>query len=89
MDPEELMKAIEQAAANAANDRDRIDAEHYIAHVVSQVQQSTWAAMHRVAGISSPKNNKLDKWAYENEGRVTLQICEVVRIILRKELLGE
>lgn len=87
---EDIMRAIEQVAAQATNDQERVVKEAYINTVVSRTLDVTRSFLATGnAGLPEPTYSVLEKWQELNKGRIALQIGEVMRILLRKELLGE
>lgn len=87
---EDIMKAIEQAAAQAEQNQDRENIEAYINKVAMRLIDSAHSHLATSnASIPEPTYSQLEKWQVANRSRVSLQIGQVARIILRKELLGE
>jgi len=81
---DEIMRAIEEAAAKAGQSQDRLEREAFIGEVVSEV-----ADYVRIRLVGSARTPNLKGWADRRQYHFSLQIGEVVRILLCKELLEE
>ena len=83
---DEIMKAIEQVALQASNDQERMEKEAYINAVSVRVRDDS-----RIALLSCTMQfpSSMQAWAETHRQWLSIQVGEVVRILLRKELLGE
>jgi hypothetical protein len=87
---EDLMKMVEQVAAQAEQNQNRQGIEAYINRCVADVARDARSYLATSnTGIPEPTYTYLENWQVRNRDRLSLQIGEVVRIILRRELLGE
>ena len=86
---EDILKAIEQVAAQADNEQERHNIELYINYVVEQVRAASRSYISVTTYLPEPTQSHMDSWQVANRNRLAQQISEVARILLRKELLGE
>ena len=86
---EDLLKAIEQVATQAENDQERHNTETYINYNVEAIMGASRSYIAVTHYLPEPTRSRLDGWQIENRNRLAQQFGEVVRILLRKELLGD
>ncbi len=90
MSEDEMMQIIEQVVAQSDQQRTQSEREAYISKVASRVSLGAWNEIaNSYDAIPEPTRSALIKWQKENRDRVSFQIGELVRLLLRKELLGE
>jgi hypothetical protein len=86
---EDILKAIEQVAVQAESDQERRNVEAYINHTTQRIMDAARSYISVISYLPEPTQSHLDGWQIANRNRIAQQFGEVVRILLRKELLGE
>lgn len=87
MNNEDIMQAIEQTARLAMQDQEHMEKEAFINKMAMDTAESFALHLYCAPLILTPAmRSQMEVWAAQNRQRLSLQIEQVVRIVLRTEL---
>lgn len=88
VNPDELLKAVEQVAAQSENNQERVEIESFIRHISEEMRSSMAMFLQtRTDMLPEPTRSKIQLWQQNNRQHIGIQIAQIVEIVLSKELL--